>query len=485
MTANILPVVLSGGSGSRLWPLSRAERPKQFLNLTGEDSLFQQTTMRISRFQDPIIVGNEDNRFLIAEQLRQSNISVSSLILEPTPKDTAPAVALAALEAISTGHKDDILLVLPSDQIIEDEAAFMESVEAGLSLVNSGYMAIFGSTPTAPKSSYGYIEMGSDIDGYGHVISKFIEKPDLQRAEEFCEAGNFLWSTGIFMFTPSQYMDALEIYDPEIARRCRVAHVERRVDTDFVRPGKDAFEASPECSLTYSLLDMVEKLAVVPLMTPWNDVGGWGDLWNVLSKDEDGNHTQGNVTVDGTKNSFIHSDSGMLAVMGLEDIVVVQTADATLVADKKKANLVKKVFERLCYGENSKHASHHQVYMSWGHTALIQEEENRVSKFITVHSGCTTDEEKYNKRITHWIITKGYGVVCIDGKYKNVKAGESICLKSGTAYSIKNNETSSLEIIEISLGDMNEVMQITNEGIEDKLNTSILTSPSKELNINQ
>jgi mannose-1-phosphate guanylyltransferase/mannose-6-phosphate isomerase len=474
MTGNILPVILSGGSGSRLWPLSREACPKQFLNLSGEGSLFQQTAKRVSRFQDPMIVGNEENGFLMAEQLREKGLSIFSLILEPTPKDTAPAMALAALEAISTGHKHDVLLVLPADQIIDDEAAFMESIEAGLSLVSEGYIAMFGSTPTSPQTSYGYIEMGSDVDGYGYAVSSFNEKPDLQRAKEFYEAGNFLWSTGIFMFTPAQYMDLLEQYDAEIARRCRVAHVERRVEDSFVKPGKDAFESNNECSLTYVLTDFIKKLAVVPLMTPWTDVGGWGDLWNVLPKDVDGNHIQGTVvTMEDTKNSLIHSENGMTAVLGLEDVVVIQTADATLVADKKKANLVKKVFQTLRDKENSKHALYRKQYMSWGHTELMQEEDGRRYKHVTVNPESQTEDKQYSKRITHWIITKGNGMVSMDGEKKLLKTGESVCFRPNTSYNISNTAPTPLEMMEIALGDMNEVSTIQSKEVKNPIETAI------------
>lgn len=475
MVANILPVILSGGSGSRLWPLSGEKCPKQFLNLTGEESLFQKTIQRTARFQNPLIVGNEEHRFIMAEQLRQIEMGAAGIILEPTPKDTAPAMVLACLEAISTGHKNDVLLILPSDQIIDDERAFIESVESGFSLVNGGQMVMFGSTPTAAKSGYGYIEMGSDIDGYGHEINSFCEKPDLQRAEEFFAAGNYLWSTSIYMFTPKQYLEVLEEVNPEMVRRCRMAHVERRVDEDFVRPGREAFESVAESSMTYTLMDFMKDMAVVPLMTAWNDVGGWGDLWQVLSKDEDGNHIQGNVMTEGTRDSMIHSESGMLAVMGLEDIVVVQTEGGTLVADKKKANLARKVFNKL--KEEGKGSSAKE-YTSWGYMKRVEESENNLAQLLHIHAGGCIDVQQYQKRITHWVITKGSALLSVDGKPRALKAGEIITFASGTVYGVKNNTNDSLEIMEITLGDMSEqpIKEATAETIED-----MLRAPSKSM----
>ncbi len=455
MTGNILPVILSGGSGSKLWPLSRTDTPKQFLNLTNEDSLFQETIKRVSRFQSPIIVANEEHRFLIAEQLRVTNAQFASLILEPIPRDTAPAVALAALEAISNGHKDDILLVLPADQVIEDEEAFMESVEAGFSLVNSGKIVMFGSTPTCAKSNYSYIEMGSDIDGYGHDVVSYIENPQLNKAQHFVSAGNYLWGTGIFMFTPQQYMEKLEQYDSEIARSCRVSHVERRIENDFIRPGIEAFEACSSHSLNYTFVNDIKNTAVVPLLTPWHDVGGWNDLWEVMPKNEEGNYIKGNVVTDSTTNSFIHSESGIVSVIGLENIIVAQTHDATLIASKDKAGLVKKVFKSL-QGDNTKYTSHDKTYISCGHKTVIQENSTTKYAEITINPECSTRLKRYHKRQTYWIITSGSGILNLNETHQHINKGESICMQAGSVYNIKNITDKPLKIMEVSLGDMNE-----------------------------
>ena len=342
----LLPVIMAGGYGSRLWPLSRQLRPKQFLKLNGDFTMLQATIQRLDGIDyiSPYVICNEEHRFLVAEQLRQINLKGASILLEPEGRNTAPAVALAALQAMRSGE-DPILLVLAADHLIKDAAIFHKSMQQALPLAEAGKLVTFGIVPTHPETGYGYIQRGNALsrDLSGYAVARFVEKPDLKTAESYLQTGDYFWNSGMFMFRASRYLEELELLQPEILRACRLAIEQAESDMDFVRADKEAFVACPNQSIDYAIMEKTDNAAMVPLDAGWSDIGSWSALWDVSDKSADGNVFRGDVLAVETENSLIYSEHRLVTAIGVQDLVIVETKDAVLVAHKDKVQSVKDV----------------------------------------------------------------------------------------------------------------------------------------------
>jgi len=344
----ILPIILSGGSGTRLWPLSRKDRPKQFLRLTHENSLFQDTIDRATKISEtlpPLLICNEDHRFLIARQLQEMNVKSSAIILEPIGRNTAPAITIAAMQAMLDGN-DPILLVLPSDHLIGDQAAFFAAVDKAKKYAEKGKLITFGIVPHKPETGYGYIQAGEQLEEGVNVVSSFVEKPDIERAKKYLQAGNYYWNGGIFMFRASRFIQEMQKHAPDILEACRRAFKLRTSTPDFIRLDKEIFSECRSDSIDYAVMEKTTDAVVVPMDVGWSDIGCWSVLFEVSEKDKDGNVKLGKVIADDVKNSYLRAEGRALAAIGIEDIIVVETEDAVLVAHKDQTQKVKSLVEQ-------------------------------------------------------------------------------------------------------------------------------------------
>ena len=451
----LFPVILSGGSGSRLWPLSRHNQPKQFLKLIGDNSLYQETIERVSRLpnvEHTITVCSEDHRFMVGEQLAEIDVKNGDILLEPVARNTAAAIALAALQVASVDANGQ-LLVLPADHLIEKEQAFAGAVEKAQRLAQSGKLVAFGINPDCPETGYGYIKGGAALAEDGSVIEQFVEKPDLPTAEQYVASGKYFWNSGMFLFTAQSYLDELVKLEPEIYAAAKDAFALAKRDLDFVRFDKAAFERSPDISIDYAVMEKTDNAAVVPVSCGWSDIGSWSSMWQASERDDDDNHHNGDVISLDTKRTLVRaSDRRMVAVIGCEDIVVIDTPDATLVARRDRVQDVKKIVDRLKKDGRQEHLFHRKVYRPWGNYDSLDNGERFQVKRIVVKPGAALSLQKHHKRAEHWIVVSGVAEVTCDDKVFELRENESTYIPLGSVHRLKNNGTELVELIEVQSG---------------------------------
>lgn len=458
---NIQPVILCGGAGSRLWPLSREQYPKQLLALAGDESMLQATASRVDasiatadrQVLPPIVVSNEDYRFITAEQLREAGHAQATVVLEPKGRNTAPAVTLSALVALEAGA-DPVLLVMPADHIITDVSAFRAEVVRGMAYADAGKLVTFGIVPARPETGFGYIRAGTPHAGGGREILAFVEKPDAATAERYVSSGEYFWNAGIFMMRASVWIAQLGSLQPAMLEACRTAYAARTKDRDFLRVGATAFAACPADSIDYAVM---EKLAaglgvVIPLAAGWSDVGAWDALWQVGAKDGDGNVLRGDVMTVGTRDTLAIAQSRMVACVGLTDTVVVETPDAVLVAHKSHMQQVKEVVARLKREGRSEAAAHRKVYRPWGYYDSVDAGRRFQVKRIVVNPGASLSLQMHHHRAEHWIVVSGTARVTRGEETFLVSENESTYIPLGTRHRLHNPGKVPLEIIEVQSG---------------------------------
>lgn len=449
----LVPVLLSGGVGSRLWPVSREAHPKQFQALATELSMLQDTLSRTEALEAtaPIVVCNEGHRFMVAEQLRQLGCVGGRIILEPEGRNTAPAVALAALQALQL-EEESLLLVLPADHIIRDVPAFTRAVDAAMEQASAGRLVTFGVVPDAPETGYGYIRRGEPIAGDICSIREFVEKPALDTARSYLRSGEYLWNSGMFLLRARTYLDELARHCPEMAARCEEAMAGAVRDLDFVRPLREAFAAAPANSIDYAVMEHTALGAVVPLDCGWSDVGAWSTLWEVSARDAEGNVVHGDVLVEDTRNSYLRSESRLLATAGVDDLVVVETADAVLVAHREKVQDIKRVVERLRALGRPEAEVHRRVYRPWGSYESLIEAGRFQVKRIVVNPGHTLSLQMHHHRAEHWIVVHGTAEVTCEDRTFMLGEDESTYIPLGHRHRLANPGKIPLELIEVQTG---------------------------------
>lgn len=449
----IFPVIMAGGSGSRLWPLSRELNPKQFLKLCGDATLLQQTLARLDglAITTPVIICNEEHRFLVAEQLRQSAIKNASILLEPIGRNTAPAIALAALQATAMGE-DPVLLVLAADHFISDPAAFLAAINNAEQLALQDKLVTFGIVPTQPEIGYGYIQRGNELVNGGYTVARFVEKPDLATAQAYLESKEYYWNSGMFMFKASAYLKSLEEFCPDILTACEKAMQGASTDLDFVRVDAQAFSACPAQSIDYAVMEKTHNAAVIPLDAGWSDIGSWSALWAVGVKDKHDNVLKGDILAFDTANSLIYSENRLVATVGIDNLVVVETKDAVLVASRERVQDVKKIVAKIKDDGRYEHMNHREVYRPWGMYDLVDKGERYQVKRITVKSGAKLSVQMHHHRAEHWIIVSGTARVTIGDTTQLVTENQSIYIPVGAIHCLENPGKIPLELIEVQSG---------------------------------
>ncbi|MGV1106877.1 mannose-1-phosphate guanylyltransferase/mannose-6-phosphate isomerase [Xanthomonas translucens] len=448
--SDVLPIILSGGSGTRLWPLSRESYPKQFLPLVGEHSMLQATWLRAAPVAGhaPIVVANEEHRFVAAEQLQQIGVKPQSILLEPKGRNTAPAIAVAALEATRNGA-NPLLLILPSDHVIRDEAAFQAAVRAAAAAAEQGKLVTFGIKPTAPETGYGYIKAGA---GSGvSAVERFVEKPDLATAQGYLASGEYYWNSGMFLFRASRYLEELRRFQPAIADACSKAWEASKRDADFTRLDKDAFAASPSDSIDYAVMEKTADAVVVPLDAGWNDVGSWSALLEVSPQDAQGNAHHGDVIEIDCSNTYAYG-SRLIAMVGLQDVVVVETDDAVLVGHRDRIQEVKQIVARIKASGRSEATWHRKVYRPWGAYDSIDNGQRFQVKRITVKPGATLSLQMHHHRAEHWIVVSGTAEVTRGEDVLLLTENQSTYIPLGVTHRLKNPGKLPLELIEVQSG---------------------------------
>ncbi|HSR65978.1 MAG TPA: mannose-1-phosphate guanylyltransferase/mannose-6-phosphate isomerase, partial [Xanthomonadaceae bacterium] len=453
--AKLQPVLLSGGSGTRLWPLSREAYPKQFLPLAGEDTMLQATWQRVAPMADaaPIVVANEEHRFLVAEQLRQAGAPTPAILLEPVGRNTAPAIAAAALQATADGD-DPLLLVLPSDHVVRDADAFRAAVGQAAAAAERGALVTFGIHPTGPETGFGYIQSGaghSAGEGVRKVL-RFVEKPDAATAQAYLAEGGYSWNSGMFLFRASRYLGELARFRPDILAAVRDAFARARRDGDFVRLDRDAFAASPADSIDYAVMEKTDAAMVLPVDIGWNDVGSWSALWDVAERDSEGNAYLGDVIAVDTRNSYAYARR-LVALVGVDDLVVVETDDAVLVARKDRVQEVKQVVARLKASQRSQAALHREVHRPWGSYDSVDVGDGFQVKRIKVKPGAALSLQSHDRRAEHWIVVRGTARVTRNNDMFELHANQSTYIPIGARHRLENPGTGMLELIEVQSGD--------------------------------
>jgi len=467
----ILPVILCGGSGTRLWPLSRQQHPKQMLNLAGQHTMLQATALRIAdssmpaqaEIAPPLIIGQEECRFLTAEQLRQIGRTPSAIILEPVGRNTAPALTVAALFAAAEQEDDPVMVVMPADHIIAQPARFCEALGHAVQLAADGRIVTMGIKPTSPETGYGYIRFGNKIgDSVGAEIAEFVEKPDPETAERYLAEGNYLWNSGIFVLRVSTWLNQISRFRPDILEACRVAIETGSRDSDFVRVGKAAFSACPSDSIDYAVMERLATLqsgqedrnlvAVVPLDAGWSDVGAWNALWELGEKDADGNVLEGDVFVLDSHNNLVRSENRLVACIGLEDTVVVETADAVLVANRNQLHLVKDAVAKLKAEGRTECDAHRKVQRPWGNYDSIDSGHRFQVKHIVVSPGASLSLQMHHHRAEHWIVVTGTARVTRGDEQFLLTENQSTYIPLGTVHRLENPGVVPLEMIEVQSG---------------------------------
>ncbi len=464
----IQPVILSGGSGTRLWPLSREKYPKQLLSLIGNDSLLQATVRRVegiagAEMASPLVVCNEEYRFVIAEQLRVMG-KAGLLVLEPTGRNTAPALTLAALAA-TRGGADPVLLVMPADHVIADVAAFQSAVQNGAQLAQKGMLVTFGIAPEAPETGYGYIQADpACASDRSRRIARFVEKPDLATAQKYLRDGNYLWNSGIFVLRASVWLSALDLCRPDILQSCTAAWAQGQIDGEFIRVDKAAFAACPSDSIDYAVLERIAagggssaavslpQGVVIPLIAGWSDIGAWEALWQALPKDSQGNAAQGDVLLQDSRNTLVMSDGRLVACVGVDDLIVVETADAVLVAHKGHTQGVKIMVDRLKQAGRTEGQTHRKVSRPWGSYDSVDNGKRFQVKRIVVNPGACLSLQMHHHRAEHWIVVSGTAKVTKGDQIFLLSENESTFIPLGTTHRLENPGRLPLEMIEVQSG---------------------------------
>lgn len=450
---SVIPVILAGGSGSRLWPLSRELFPKQFHALFGADSLLQSTLRRARRVSEraPVIVCNEEHRFLVAEQCRELDSACQRIVLEPQGRNTAPAIALAAFEVCRV-HDDGILLVLPSDHLVTDVEAFAHAVERAIAAAADGGLVTFGVKPTAAETGYGYIEApGARVGDPAISIRSFVEKPDAATAQAYLDSGNHFWNSGMFVFRARDYLEELARWQPEMHARMAAAFDSGRNDLDFFRPGPEFMECPAE-SIDYAVMEKTDRAMVVPVAFGWSDVGSWSAIWEASPQDSDGNHLVGDVMAVGTRNSYVLAQDRLVGAIGVDNLVVVETADAVLVADKRQVQDVKKVVEQLKHCAREEYLSHREVFRPWGSYEGVGRGERYQVKRIKVKPGERLSLQKHHHRSEHWVVVRGTAEVTRGDEVFTLTENESTYIPLGVTHRLANPGKLVLELIEVQVG---------------------------------
>lgn len=452
----IYPVILSGGAGTRLWPLSRAALPKQLLPLLSDKSMLQETVLRVAGWpgmQAPLVVCGNEHRFLVAEQLREIGQKPLGILLESVGRNTAPAVAAAA-HFLAAIDPEAVMLVLPADHVINDVAAFQTAVLSALPQVGQGTLATFGIVPTAPETGYGYIRRGNAVAGADglYLVASFVEKPDAEKAKGFVAAGDYFWNSGMFLFSAANYLNELNTYQPAIAAAVAAAFDKAYRDLDFCRLEEQEFGASPSDSIDYAVMEHTKHAVVVPADIGWNDVGSWSALHDVLPADANGNVTRGDVYLDGVQNSLVRAEGRIVALVGVQDLVVVETADAVLVAHKDQVQRVKQVVDHLKAGGRTEHMYHTKVYRPWGSYEGIDLGDRYQVKRITVNPGGKLSLQMHHHRAEHWVVVSGTASVTCGDKVTLLTENESVYIPIGTTHRLENPGKLPLHLIEVQSG---------------------------------
>jgi mannose-1-phosphate guanylyltransferase / mannose-6-phosphate isomerase len=459
----VVPVIMAGGSGTRLWPLSRAGYPKQFLVLSGKQSLFQHAVQRLSQLAAPelsvaapLVVGNEEHRFLVLDQLRELRVQPEALLLEPQGRNTAPALTLAALQALEAGH-DPVLVVTPADQTVTDAAAFTEAVQRAVRIAAQGAIVILGIKPLAPETGFGYIASASASSAAAAAqVTQFVEKPDLRTAERYLQEGCYHWNSGMFVLKASTWLAALKKFRPDIETAVRACWATRSADALFVRPGAPEFAAVPSESIDYAVMERCPgsdfDIRMVALDAGWNDLGAWDAVWQVAPKDAQGNAQHGDVILQDSSNTLVHATSRLVSVVGLRDVVVVETPDAVMVTDRSRSQEVKKIVAALGEQQRSEHQLHRKVYRPWGWYDSIDSGPRFQVKRIMVNPGATLSLQMHHHRAEHWIVVTGTAEVTCGEQKILLTENQSTYIPLGQTHRLANPGKVPLEIIEVQSG---------------------------------
>ncbi len=457
----VQPVILCGGSGTRLWPLSRSGFPKQFLCLTGAESLFQQAAKRLMglsaesvQVADPLVVTGEDHRFLAIEQLREIGIAPGAALLEPAARNTAPALTLAALAAVENGD-DPVLVVTPADQTVEDTSAFTRALHDAIGKAAEGAIVILGVTPDRPETGYGYIQ-ASDEAATTLMVERFVEKPDAPTAQQYLEKGGYYWNAGMFVLKASVWLQAIEYFRPDVAAATLAAWAQRSSDAAFVRPGEVEFAAIPSDSIDCAVMERCPgsnfPIRMVPLDAGWSDLGAWDAVWNVLCKDDEGNAHVGDVLATASRDTLVHATSRLVALVGVQNLVVVETPDAVLVADRSRSQDVKHIVNALQQQKREEHTFHRKVHRPWGWYDSIDEGGRFKVKRIQVKPGASLSLQKHHHRAEHWVVVKGTAEITCGEKKLLLTENQSTYIPLGELHRLANPGSISLEIIEVQSG---------------------------------
>jgi mannose-1-phosphate guanylyltransferase/mannose-6-phosphate isomerase len=450
----IIPVILSGGSGTRLWPLSRKEYPKQYLPLVGDNTMLQETILRLKgldNLADPVIICNADHRFLVAEQCQQIGVNNPTILLEPVGRNTAPAIAAAALQSLKTSD-DTVLLVLSADHVIQDIAAFHEAIKIASSQAQEGKLITFGIVPTDANTGYGYIKASKDDVNGAYKVEEFVEKPDLKTSQTYLEQGNYLWNSGMFMFKADTLIDELTTHSPGIVASVNNAINNATQDLDFIRLDKQAFESSPSDSIDYALMEKSDNVVVVPLDAGWSDVGSWPALYDIGVKNSSGNVLKGDVIAKDTTNTYIYASHHMITTVGVDNLVVIDTPDATFIASQDKAHEVKSIVESLQKKGKNEANSNRKVYRPWGWYDSIESGEYFQVKRLHVKPSAKLSLQMHHKRAEHWVVVSGTATVTNGEKTFILNKGESTYIALGVTHALENQTNKPLEIIEVQSG---------------------------------
>lgn len=454
----MIPIILSGGSGSRLWPLSRKKRPKQFLPVIDDNTLFQSTVLRLDSLKDienPMIVCNEAHRFMVAEELRQLGKSHQGIILEPVARNTAPAIALAALRLLKKNKKDDLLLVLPADHVIADIDAFQNAVLKAKSVAEKGYLVTFGIVATHPETGYGYIQKSSksisDLIG-AFPVERFVEKPEESQAKGYLNEGGYYWNSGMFVFKASRFLEELERYQPELVEVCQKSIDRAENDLDFIRIDKNDFSACESISADYAVMEKTSRAAVVPLDARWSDVGVWSAVWEIGKKDKSGNVVRGEAVIQQSNNNIVYAEKSLVALLGVDDLIVINTQDALLVAHKDEAQSVKNIVDQLKNNNRKEVVEHREVDRPWGTYDRIDGGERFQVKRITVKPGAKLSLQKHHHRAEHWIVVTGTAEVTCGDKTFLLTENQSTYIPLGAIHQLINPGKVPLELIEVQSG---------------------------------
>jgi len=450
--SKIYPLILSGGSGSRLWPLSREEYPKQLLPLIHETSMLQDTIARLDGYdelEDPIIICNEVHRFLVAEQVRETGRLAGKIILEPVGRNTAPAIAIAALSI----EPDDVLIVLPADHVISDRLTFQRHVKSAVELARSGKLVTFGIVPTSPETGYGYIRAGDELTRSAYKVDRFVEKPDIATAITYLSEGCYSWNSGMFVFTPTTYLSELEAQQPNLLVNCEIAYKGMIRDLDFIRLEEAQFSQCENISIDYAVMEQTSGAVVIPIDVGWNDVGSWSSLWEIGDRDQNDNRFLGDVLSHSSSRNYVNSQNRLVSLVGVDDLIVIDTDDALLVASRAHSQDVKEIVFKLKESSRKETSTHRKVYRPWGSYDSVDEDDGFQVKRLTVNPGATLSLQKHYHRAEHWVVVSGTAEVTRGDTVYMVNKNESTYIPMGEKHRLRNPGKIPLKLIEVQSGD--------------------------------